>query len=416
MFQLEQLKPNPKNPRFIKDEKFKKLCKSLQEFPKMMELRPIIYDEAGIILGGNMRYKALLELGYTQIPEEWVRKADTLTEDEKNEFIIKDNVSYGEWEVALLRQHFAGIDFSDWGLDIETIDEKSQIQDDGFEIPATVKTDIIPGDLFQIGNHRLLCGDATSPADWDKLMQGTEADLINADPPYNVDYHGGTEERMTIQNDNMADQEFYNFLRAMFNNAFHHTKKGGSWYIFHADSEGRNFRNAFEDAKMMMKQCLIWKKSSLVLGRQDYQWIHEPILYGWKPGAAHFFTADRSLVTVWQEPTPDFNKLKKHELIHLLKEIYSEHTKLTVTEHDKPQRNFEHPTMKPIPLVGELIANSSRKDDVVVDFCGGSGTTLIACEQLQRRGYLMEKDPKFVQVTIDRIKKYNPGITVIKNP
>ena len=416
MIPIEQLKKNPRNPRFIKDEKFKKLCQSIREFPKMMEIRPIIVDEDYMILGGNMRYTALLDMGYTQLPDEWVKKIDDLNEDEKKEFIIKDNVSYGEWEIALLRQHFGGIDFSDWGLDIETIDEKDQIRDDNFEIPTKIQTDIIAGDYFEIGPHRLLCGDATSPADWDRLMQGKQADQVNADPPYNVDYHGGTEEKMTIQNDNMADREFYKFLRAMFDNAYKHTKKGGAFYIFHADSEGRNFRNAFEDAGIMMKQCLVWKKSSLVLGRQDYQLIHEPILYGWKPGAAHFFTADRSLVTVWEEPTPDFNKLKKHELVDYLNKIFSEHMKLSVTEHDKPQRNFEQPTMKPIPLVGELIANSSRKDDIVVDFCGGSGTTLIACEQLQRRAFIMENDPKFVQVIIDRIQKYNPGIAIRKNP
>lgn len=428
MIQLNTLRPNPKNPRVIKDDKFRRLVDSLRTFPKMMSLRPIIADEEGIILGGNMRFKALLDLGYTEVPDEWVKFTTDMTEEEKKEFLIKDNVNYGEWDTSkLLLDDWDKPKLIVWGLTVEQKDEKEMIRDDNYEPPITVTTDIKEGDYFEIGQHRLLCGDSRSIGNWKMLMQEHQIDLMLTDPPYNVNYQGemsATEARArhrsvrspntSIINDNMCDAEFYNFLLQFFIAGYEHTKPGGAWYVFHADVEGRNFRNAFEASGLLMKQCLIWKKNSLVLGRQDYQWIHEPILYGWKPGAAHYFTPDRTQTTVWEEPIPDYKRMPKPQLLALLEEIFSEKSKLTVTEHDKPRRNFEHPTMKPILLVGELIANSSQKGDIIADGFGGSGPTMIAAEQLQRRAFLMELDPKYCQVIIDRMKKHTPGITIKK--
>ena len=425
MIQLNTLRPNPKNPRVIKDDKFRRLVESLRTFPKMMSLRPIIADEEGIILGGNMRYKALLDLGYTEVPDEWVKRTTDMTPEEKKEFLIKDNVNYGEWDTAkLLLDDWDRPKLIEWGLTVEQKDEKELIRDDNYEQPVTITTDIVEGDYFEIGQHRLLCGDSRSIGNWKMLLQEHQIDLMVTDPPYNVDYgqkakfvndgDGGNRNENKIMNDNMSDSEFYNFLLQFYIAGYEHTRLGGAWYVFHADTEGRNFRTAFEASGLLMKQCLIWKKNTLVLGRQDYQWIHEPILYGWKPGAAHYFTPDRSQTTVWEQPIPDFKRMNKAQLMHLLEEIFSEKAKLSVTEHDKPRRNFEHPTMKPIPLVGELIANSSRKGEIIADGFGGSGPTMVAAEQLQRRAFLMELDPKYCQVIIDRMKKHTPGITVKK--
>lgn len=411
MIQINTLRPNPKNPRVIKDEKFRRLVDSLRDFPKMMELRPIITDENNIILGGNMRHKALIDIGYEEIPDEWVRNISSLTEQEKRQFIIKDNVSYGEWDHKLLKDDWDVKELIDWGLEIDVKDEKKMLNDDGFELPSKITTDIVLGDYFEIGPHRLLCGDSRSQLAWKILMQDQIIDLMCTDPPYNVDYEGTAGK---IINDKMEDVAFYNFLLQFHTAAIEFTKPGGSWYVFHADSEGRNFRNAFEDSGLMLKQCLIWKKSALVMGRQDYQWIHEPILYGWKPGAAHYFTGDRTNDTFFEDPIPTFKSLKKEDLVKMLEEIYSERTKMTVMEHDKPSRNFEHPTMKPIPLVGDLIANSSKKGQIVADGFGGSGTTMVASDQLERRCFMMELDPKFCQVIVDRMKKNYPGITIKK--
>ena len=227
-----------------------------------------------------------------------------------------------------------------------------------------------PGDVWILGRHRLMCGNSTQKEDVMHLMNKQEADMLLTEPPYNVDYEGKTSAALKIENDNMNETEFYNFLIDAFRNMFESVKHGGSICVFHADTEGLNFRNAFKAVGFKLAQCLVWVKNTFVMGRQDYQWRHEPILYGWKEGAGHYFVDNRK--------------------------------QSTVLEFDKPSRNAEHPTMKPIDLLVYLIKNSSKENDLILDLFGGSGSTLIAAEQVQRTCYTMELDPKYCDVIIRR--------------
>ena len=228
----------------------------------------------------------------------------------------------------------------------------------------------VHGDIWLLGKHRLMCGDSTNEEDASKLMDGVQADLLLTDPPYNVAYEGSTKDRLTIQNDDMDDSDFRAFLCDAFRTADANMKPGASFYIWHADTEGYNFRGACRDIGWQVRQCLIWVKNTFVLGRQDYHWQHEPCLYGWKDGAAHQWEGDRKQAT-----TMNF---------------------------DKPARNGEHPTMKPVDLFAYQISNNTKAGNAVLDLFGGSGTTIIACEQLGRRGYLMELDPRYVDVIVKR--------------
>ena len=258
------------------------------------------------------------------------------------------------------------------------------------------------GDVWQLGPHRLICGDSTDPATYAALMQDDSADLIVTDPPYNVDYEGMAGK---IKNDCMKPEAFRAFLYAAFGAMAGAAKPGAGAYIFHADSEGVAFREAFQGAGFLLKQCLIWVKNAFALGRQDYQWQHEPILYGWKEGAAHYFTEQRNLSTVIDESgRPDVDKMSFDELADLVSLIYDaiEDQPSTVLYCDKPLRNAEHPTMKPVALVAKLIENSSRPGWVVLDPFGGSGSTLMACEGTGRVARLIELDPRFVDVIVKR--------------
>ena len=403
---ISDLKANPKNPRIIKDDKFKKLVKSLQEFPEMMEKRPMVcvtdVDGKLFPLGGNMRLKALQELKYKEIPDEWVMLADEWTEEKRQEFVIKDNVGFGEWDWDELNADWDLEQLEDWGLDVPELEEEElEAVEDDYEIPDTIETDIVLGDLFEIGEHRLLCGDSTQTDTFEKLMQGEMADMVVTDPPYNVAYEGGTKEKLTIKNDSMGSDDFYNFLYDFYTALATVVKKGGVIYVWHASSEIINFSKAFVDAGFLLKQQLIWLKNQLVMGRQDYQWKHEPCLegvnaenwevvkehepclYGWKSGAGHYWKGGRK--------------------------------QTTILEFDKPLRNGEHPTMKPIPLFGLQIGNSSKQGDIVIDAFGGSGTAMVACEQLKRKARIIEYDPKYCQVIIDRMKKLDPDIVIKKN-
>lgn len=376
-----EIKPNPNNPRIIKDDKFKKLVKSIQEFPQMLNIRPIVVNDDMVVLGGNMRLKACKEAGLKELP---IIKASSLTEEQQKEFIIKDNVGFGEWDWESIANEWDAEQLTEWGLDIPDFKPiQAEAQEDDYEIPEHLKTDIVLGDLFEIGQHRLICGDSTQ-TDTFKLLFGDQfADLVVTDPPYNVAYEGKTKSKLTIQNDSMNDGDFYQFLYDFYTALGTYTKAGGSWYVWHADSEGANFRKAMSDAGIMVKQCLIWVKNSMVMGRQDYQWRHEPCLYGWKEGAAH----------AW----------------------YSDRKQTTILEFDRPSRNAEHPTMKPIPLIAYQIGNSSKQGDIVADAFGGSGTTMVAAHQLNRKAYLVEYDPKYCQVIVDRMMKLDPSLEVKKN-
>ena len=384
MIKLTEIKSNPNNPRLIKDDKFKLLCERIQSNPNTLKYRPIVIDVNNIIQAGNMRFKALKELGYKEVPNEWVVKADDLTDEQMREFVVVDNVGYGEWDYDLLKNQYSIDELSDWGVDVPVFEVAPTAEEDEFDVPdGGIDTDIVLGDLFEIGRHRLLCGDSTQTDTFKALFGDNLADMVVTDPPYNVAYEGGTKDKLKIANDDMSDGDFFQFLYDFYTALGSYTKEGGAWYVWHADLEGANFRKAMVDAGILFKQCLIWVKNSMVMGRQDYQWKHEPCLYGWKEGAAHKWYSDRK--------------------------------QTTILEFNRPQRNSEHPTMKPIELFAYQIGNSSKVGDIVADGFGGSGTTMVACEQLKRSAYLVEFDPKYCQVIVDRMIKLDPSIEIKRN-
>lgn len=258
------------------------------------------------------------------------------------------------------------------------LDEYDDIEEDELILNEQPTSKL--GDIWLIGSHRLMCGDSTRSSDVRRLMAGKSADICITDPPYNVAYTGGTDDELTIQNDDMGNDDFYTFLLSVYRRIFESLKPGGPCYIFHADSEGVNFRRAMRDAGLKLAQCCVWVKNSFVMGRQDYQWKHEPILYGWKPGAAHVWSSDRRQSTVWT--------------------------------YDKPQRNGIHPTMKPIPLICYPLSNSSKIGDIVLDLFGGSGSTMIASHKLERTCYSMELDPKYVDASVRRFRSLFPDIPI----
>lgn len=340
--------------------------------------RSIVIDNENNIIAGNGIYEQSLKLGLkTKVIETdgselvVVKRTDLATDDEKRkQLAVMDNSTSdsSEFDFELLNEDFEAETLSDWGLDVDfKLDDTEIIED---EVPQIVDTRCKLGDIWQLGEHRLMCGDSTNITDVEKLMNGELADLLITDPPYNVNYEGKTKERLTIENDKMSDSNFREFLKDAFIAADSVMKAGAVFYIWHADSEGYNFRGACRDANWQVRQCLIWNKNQMVMGRQDYHWKHEPCLYGWKDGASHLWAADRK--------------------------------QTTVIDFDKPQRNGEHPTMKPVGLFDYQIKNNTKGSDIVLDLFGGSGTTMIACEQDGRKARLMELDPHYCDVIITR--------------
>ena len=379
---ISEVKTNPKNPRLIKDDKFRKLVKSIQEFPQMLELRPIVVDENNIVLGGNMRLKACKEAGMKEV---YIVKAENLTELQKDEFIVKDNVGFGEWDWDMLANEWDADKLDEWGLDlpVDLSVTELEAEEDDFSVPeGGIETDIVLGDLFEIGEHRLLCGDSTCSDTVAKLMNGEKADMVFTDPPYNVAYEGKTKDALTIQNDKMNTNDFGNFLTEVFNVLYLNSNAGTPIYVFCPIEDG-TFLNAFNNSGFKLQSILIWLKNTIVLGRKDYHYKHEPILYGWKKGAAHKWYGNRD--------------------------------KQTVFECNKPPRNGEHPTMKPIELCEFYITNSSKNKDLIFDLFLGSGSTMVASHQLKRKCYGMELDPKYCQVIIDRMKKLDPTLVIKRN-
>jgi site-specific DNA-methyltransferase (adenine-specific) len=379
---ISEVKMNPNNPRLIKDDKFAKLVRSIKEFPKMLEIRPIVVNADMIVLGGNMRLKACKEAGLKEVT---IIFADDLTEDEQKQFIIKDNVGFGEWDWEQLANEWDADNLEDWGLDIPDFEVKEELsaEEDDFDTTPPEEPITVLGDIYEIGEHRLICGDSTQTDTFDKLMQGEMADMVVTDPPYNVAYEGATKDKLTIINDSMSNDDFYNFLYDFYTALTTAVKKGGAIYVWHASSEIVNFGKALVDAGWLLKQQLIWVKSSMVMGRQDYQWKHEPCLYGWLDGGSHKWYGDRK--------------------------------QTTVIEFDRPSRNAEHPTMKPIGLFGYQIENSSKVNDIVIDAFGGSGTTMVACHQLKRKARLVEFDAKYCDVIVNRMRKLDPDLIIKKN-
>jgi len=378
---ISEIKANPNNPRVIKDDKFKKLVASIKEFPKMLELRPIVCNADGVVLGGNMRLKACKEVGLKEVP---VIYAHELSDDQQREFIVKDNVGFGEWDWEMIANQWDAEELENWGLDIPDFAVKHlDAEDDDFEIPEEVKTDIVLGDLFEIGEHKLLCGSSIEIDQYAKLLKDEFIDLVVTDPPYNVAYEGKTKDALTIENDSMKNDDFYRFLYDFYVSIYAYMKKGAPFYVWFADVEIVNFSKSLVDSGLKLAQMIIWKKNSLVMGRKDYHFMHEPCLYGWKEGETHKWYSDRK--------------------------------QTTILEFDRPSRNAEHPTMKPIPLISYQIENSSKVKDLIFDGFLGSGTTMVAAHQLKRKCYGMELDPKYCQVIIDRMKKLDPTIKIKRN-
>ncbi len=376
---IEKLKPAEYNPRKDlkpEDEEYQKIKKSLVEFGYVA---PVIVNADMTVIGGHQRLKVLKELGYTEIECNIV----DLDKDKEKALNIALNKITGEWDNTKLEELLAELKEADVDMDMTgfSFDEVDNMlkditgsKEDDFDVDQALdeieEPTSKPGDIWILGRHRLMCGNSTQKEDVMHLMNNQEADMLLTDPPYNVDYEGKTSAALKIENDNMSETEFYNFLIDAFRNMFESVKYGGSIYVFHADTEGLNFRNAFKAVGFKLAQCLVWVKNTFVMGRQDYQWRHEPILYGWKEGAGHYFVDNRK--------------------------------QSTVLEFDKPSRNAEHPTMKPIDLLVYLIKNSSKENDIILDLFGGSGSTLIAAEQIQRTCYVMELDPKYCDVIIKR--------------
>ena len=378
---ISEVKLNPNNPRLIKDDKFKKLVQSIKDFPEMLNIRPIVVNKDMIILGGNMRYKACKEAGLKEIP---IIITD-LSEDKQREFLIKDNTSGGEWDWQVLANEWNAEELDAWGLDlpIDFNPEVLEAEEDDFEVPESgIETDIVIGDLFEIGEHRLLCGDSTCSDTVAKLMNGEKADMVFTDPPYNVAYEGGSKKRDAIANDKIDN--FYQFLYDTYVNCYLIMKDGAPIYVAHSELERINFTLAFLDAGFKFSSLICWVKNNSTFSmNKDYKQKHEPILYGWKQGGNHTWVGGNCEDTVW--------------------------------EIKRPSKSELHPTMKPIELCERGIKNSSNQNAIVYEPFTGSGSTMVASHQLKRKCYGMELDPKYCQVIIDRMRKLEPTIKIKKN-
>ena len=397
---IDELQEYGKNAKLHPREQIEQIKKSIEEYGFD---DPIAIDENNVIIDGHGRLIAAKELDLKTVPVIYLRH---LTEEQKKAYRIahnKINMNSG-FDMQMLQAEIneilaADISFEAIGFDEDEIEEilqsaddiynfddisehyeedinnnKYNIEEDEFDHDEAISNIKEPrtqvGDIWILGKHRLICGDSTDEKVIKSLMRSKKADLLLTDPPYNVAYQGATKEKLTIENDDMSDEDFANFLTSAFTAADGNIKQGGAFYIWHADTEGLNFRKACKAIEWQVRECLIWVKNTLVLGRQDYHWKHEPCLYGWKSGKAHYFIDDR--------------------------------TQTTVLEYDKPARNAEHPTMKPIPLFAKLIENSTKEKEVVLDIFGGSGTTLIACEQLNRECRMVELSPLYCDVIVNR--------------
>jgi len=373
---VDKLIPYAKNSRTHSPEQVGQIAASIKEFGFR---NPILVDGVGII-AGHGRLMAAQKLGLDKVP---TIDCSDMTESQKKAYIIADNklALNAGWDTAMLSIEMKDLEDEGFDLALLGFDDKElnallepevteglTDEDAVPDVPEEPKTKL--GDIYILGNHRLMCGDSCSITDMEKLVNNRQVDMWLTDPPYNVAYEGKTKDALTIQNDSMDNEGFRQFLRDAYVTADTVMKAGAVFYIWHADSEGYNFRGAAHDAGWKVRQCLIWKKSTMVMGRQDYHWKHEPCLYGWKEGAGHLWSTDRK--------------------------------QTTILEFDKPSRNGEHPTMKPVALFEYQMLNNTKGGDIVLDSFGGSGTTLLAAEKHGRHAYLMELDPKYCDVIVKR--------------
>ena len=413
---LSELHELPGNPRTIKKDQFEKLKKSIKDNADYFEARPIILsDRTGklVIIAGNQRYKAAKAIGMTEVPTILL---EGLSEEREREIVIRDNVENGDWDMDALANEWNAQDLLDWGVELQELEAMTEVVED---TPPEVNEEAEPmaklGQIWRLGNHRLMVGDSTKADQVAELMAGEKADLLVTDPPYNVDYanikasvmkalHHRTDGK-TIQNDNFKDDsEFQQFLVDSLGNANDALKDGGVFYVWHADSQAFSFWEAAHQIGWTVREILNWVKDRLSMGRQDYQWQHEPCLYGWKSGAGHYFRDIRTETTVFDDEKP-IDELSNKELKELVRN-YRQAVPTSIIRENKPSKSEEHPTMKPVKLIARLVANSSREGEAVLDIFGGSGTTMIACEQLGRSCYMMELDPHYADVIIERWQNF----------
>lgn len=391
---INQIKPNPNNPRIVKDDKFKKLVQSIKDFPQMLNIRPIVVNDDMIVLGGNMRLKACKEAGLTELP---IIKASQLTEDQQREFIIKDNLGYGEWDWQMIAAEWNAEQLIEWGMDVPDFKTEAEAQEDDYEMPEQVTTDIVLGDLFEIGQHRLLCGDSTDSDQVAKLMNGQKADMVFTDPPYNVDFKGQELSNTTkdgieilhhkganakhdkIKNDSMSDEDFIEFMKEILSNILLYNQ--GAWYFSFCDLKLDLILNPLKELGFKWKSIIIWKKNQATLSGKDYKSRYEPIVYGCPVNS--FYGERYKQEDIWE-----FQRTLKNDL---------------------------HPTMKPIPLIENALNNSSKIGMTIMDLFLGSGSTMVASHQLNRKCYGMELDPKYCQVIVDRMIKLDPTLEIKKN-
>lgn len=377
---IRDIHPYPNNPRKNSDA-VDAVAESIRQCGYCA---PIIVDEDHIILAGHTRYKALKKLGWKECP---VLLLQGMSDEQKRKYRLLDNKT-GElatWDLDALAEELEALDFDgfDFGFEVSETVTDEEAQEDDYEVNPPAQPKSKWGDIYVLGRHRLMCGDSTSEDDVQALVGSTQIDMLLTDPPYGVDYTGKTADALKIENDAQTDENLEIFLSSAFRGADAVMKPGAAFYIWHADKKGGIFRTACQEVGWEVRQVLIWAKNRIVFGKQDYQSQHEPCLYGWKGGAAHKWTSDRK--------------------------------QSTLLNFDKPTKNKEHPTMKPVPLFDYLIKNNSEVGDDILDLFAGSGTLAIACEQNGRNAYMMEYDPKYVDVIIDRWERLTGKKAVLIN-
>lgn len=382
---IGKIKANPNNPRTIKDDKFFKLVQSLKDLPEMAKVRPVVVNQDMVVLGGNMRLKAMKEAGWKEAPVEIV----DWDEDKQRQFIIKDNVGFGEWDWEMLANEWDAEQLDDWGLDIPAFDDPKELEaeEDDYEMPDQITTDIVLGDLFEIGPHRLLCGDSTDSDAVARLMNGAKADMVFTDPPYGVSYEGGhnKKKRDGIQNDTLEGIDLTNLFRDSLMNADIFSHSHSAFYIWYANGKAVETFKSFSELNLEVRAVICWYKVKSGLGAFMSQYIpnYEPCIYAYKSGCSPQWFGASDEKTVWE--------LKKES------------------------KNQYHPTQKPVELPERAMRNSSKINDVIYDCFLGSGSTMVAAHQLNRKCYGMELDPKYCQVIVDRMLKLDPSLEVKRN-
>ncbi len=400
LMSIEDITPYSNNAKEHPKEQIEQIKKSIQDYGNN---DPIAIDKDNVIIEGHGRFIALKELGYKEVE---VIKLGHLTDEQQKAYRLIHNklTMNSDFNLEMLESELATLqsfDMQEFGFDFlpDFMEEPADVDD--FDIDEAIEEIEEPvtkqGDLWQLGNHRLYCGDSTK--DISKLMNGKKADLLLTDPPYNVNVSNA--EGKTIQNDNMSDLQFYEFLKDVMVTADMNLKEGGAFYIWHAETTGLTFRKACEFVGWEVKQCLIWVKNTITLGRQDYQWKHEPCLYGWKSGAGHYFVKNRKQQTVINNSV-ELDLMTAEELREFINELLEPST---IMFEDKPLKSADHPTMKPVRLMKKQVKNSTKQGEIVLDLFGGSGSTLLACEELDRVCYTNEIDPKYCDVIIKRYEQ-----------